>query len=242
MLEIQSNKSFSDNPRQLTRAKTITRLLHKEKGLQLVIDELRHRTKNLLSVVLAIARQTGHVSSDIETFESEFSQRLNSLSRSMDLLVEDGARGAAVSELVHSQLHPFGPVDGTRITAIGPDLSLTPEATRNIGLALHELATNAMKYGALSVPEGAVAIAWQVGPGTLGAACFRLSWRERNGPAVKPPAHAGFGQIVLQRMAGATLGGSVIHEFHPAGVVWTLEVLASSIVMPSASDSALGAT
>jgi two-component sensor histidine kinase len=235
MLEIQSNKSFGENPKALSRTRTITRLLNKERGLQLVIDEMRHRTKNLLAVVQAIARQTSYQSHDLESFQSEFCQRLNGLSRSMDLLVEDGVRGAVVSELVRSQLQPFGKVDGTRISVAGPQLLLSPDATQNIGLALHELATNALKYGALSVPEGTVTIAWQVGPGPLGSTCFRLTWREQNGPEVKPPEHAGFGQVVLQRVTGATLGGSVSHEFHPSGVVWTLEVFADAVLIPDAS-------
>ncbi|MDQ8698144.1 sensor histidine kinase [Hyphomicrobium sp. LHD-15] len=225
-----------------SRTDTITRLLMREKGQQLVINELRHRTKNLLSVVLAIARQTGYVSHDVESFQCEFSQRLNGLSRSMDLLVEDGGGGAAVSGLVHSQLQPFGNIDGVRISATGPDLFLNLSATQNLGLALHELATNALKYGALSVPEGTVTVAWQVGPGPLGSTCFRLTWREQNGPEVKPPEHAGFGQVVLQRMTGATLGGSVSHEFHPSGVVWTLEVFSDAVLIPSTDASVVGTT
>jgi two-component sensor histidine kinase len=241
MLEIQSNANFSENPKALSRTRTITRLLNKERGLQLVIDEMRHRTKNLLAVVQAIARQTSYQTHDIESFQSEFSQRLNGLSRSMDLLAEDGVRGAVVSELVQSQLQPFGKVDGKRISMAGPNLLLTPDATQNIGLALHELATNALKYGSLSVPEGTVTVDWQVGPGPLGSTCFRLTWHEQNGPEVKPPDHAGFGKIVLQSTTGATLGGSVLHEFHPSGVSWTLEVLASAALI-SNTDASDGTT
>lgn len=240
MLKFQSTGKSGRIPKTFSRTDTITRLLMREKGQQLVINELRHRTKNLLSVVLAIARQTGYVSPDIESFQSEFSQRLNGLSRSMDLLVEDGGRGAAISGLVHSQLAPFGNIDGVRISATGPDLFLNQSATQNIGLALHELATNAVKYGALSVSEGTVTVDWQVAPGTLGSMCFRLTWREQNGPEVKPPEHAGFGQVVLQRMTGATLGASVSHEFHPSGVVWTLDVLAAAVLIPSAEAGVLG--
>lgn len=240
MLEIHSTKDSGGSPKAFSRTETITRLLMKEEGLHLVINELRHRTKNLLSVVQAISRQTAHGSHDLESFQSQFCKRLEGLSRSMDLLVEDGGRGAVVSKLVHSQLQPFGNVDGTRISAIGPDLILTPEATQNIGLALHELATNAMKYGALSVPEGAVTVAWQVGPGALGSTCFHLIWREQNGPEVRSPEHAGFGQIVLQRMTGAALGVSVKHEFHSCGVVWTLEVLAAAVLMPAIGGNGTG--
>lgn len=232
MLEIHSNKRFDESPRVLSRTRTITRLLNKERGLQLVIDEMRHRMKNLLSVVQAIAQQTSRQSHDLASFQAEYFKRLNGLARSMDLLVQDGARGAIVSELVQSQLQPFGNVDGTRITTAGPHLLLNPEATQNIGLALHELATNATKYGALSVPEGTVAVDWKVGPDPLESAYFQLTWREQNGPEVKPPEHAGFGQVILQRMTGAAQGGSVSHEFHPSGVVWAVEVPAAAVLMP----------
>lgn len=239
MSDVQSVlRAESENPKIYTRSGTITRLMMREKGLQLIIDELRHRTKNLISVVLAISRQTSYVTCDLESFQTEFSQRLNGLSRSMDLLVEGGGQGAAVSDLVRNQLEPFGNLDGTRISATGPELFLTRDATQNIGLALHELATNAMKYGALSLTQGSVTVAWQLVPGALGSTCFRLTWREQDGPEVRPPEHAGFGQIVLQRMAGAALGGSVTHEFLPGGVVWTLEVLAAAVLMPRAGNGA----
>lgn len=238
MLKIQSTKNAGGHRRTFSRTETITRLLVRQEGLQLVINELRHRTKNLLSVVQAIARQTGYVSHDLESFQSEFSQRLNGLSRSLDLLVEDGKRGAAVSDVVRYQLEPFGKIDGVRISATGPGLLLNRNATQNIGLALHELATNAVKYGALSVQEGAVAVAWQIRPGALGSTCFHLTWRERNGPEVKSPKHSGFGQVVLQRMTGVTLGGLVQHEFCPSGVVWTLEVLAAAVLASKTDDSA----
>ena len=118
---------------------------------------------------------------------------------------------------------------------------LNQNATQNIGLALHELATNAVKYGALSVQEDTIEVAWQIRPGALGSACFHLTWRERNGPEVKAPQHSGFGQVVLQRMTGVPLGGLVEHEFYPSGVVWTLEVLAAAVLASKADDSASAA-
>jgi len=242
MLKLQSTRHSDRNPTASSRIDTVARLLMREKSQQLVISELRHRTKNLLSVVLAIAHQTGHASPDLESFQSEFGRRLSGLSHSMDLLVADGGHGAPVLDLVHCQLVPFGNVDGTRISANGPDLFLNRNATQNIGLALHELATNAMKYGALSLPEGSVSVAWQVEADASGSVIFKLIWRERGGPKVTPPQHGGFGQIVLQRMTEATLGARVSHEFHPGGVVWSLELPASSVVMPSSGDSVLART
>jgi two-component sensor histidine kinase len=129
-----------------------------------------------------------------------------------------------------------------RITATGPELTLNPEATQNIGLALHELATNAIKYGALSVPEGTITVEWQLEPSASGNTQFRMTWRELNGPQVKPPDHNGFGHIVLQRMTGETLGGSVKHEFPPRGVIWTLEVQVAAILTPSVDGNGREAT
>jgi two-component sensor histidine kinase len=235
-----AGRTARGRPRIHSRTEMMTRLMMREKGLHLVIDELRHRTKNLIAVVLAVARQTSYVTRDLESFQTEFAQRLIGLSRSMDLLVEEGGTGAAVSSLVRNQLEPFGQLDGSRISASGPDLFLTRDATQNIGLALHELATNAMKFGALSVPKGSVTVEWQLFAGALGSECFRMTWREQNGPDVEPPEHSGFGQVVLQRMTGAALGGSVKHEFHRGGVVWTLEVLAAAALVLSVDDNSCG--
>ena len=117
---------------------------------------------------------------DLKDFQRQFSGRLQGLSRSLDLLIEEKSRGASIADLVRSQLQPFGEIDGVRIVIAGPAVFLNPEATRNIGLALHELATNATKHGALSVPEGTVTVDWQITPGKAGAPCFHLIWRERN--------------------------------------------------------------
>ncbi len=215
----------------------------REERQQIAICELTHRTKNLLAVVQAIADQIGRRSVSLKDFQTQFSRRLHGLSRSIDLLVDDG-RGASIGDLVRCQLEPFGEVDGVRIAARGPVVLLNPEATQNIGLALHELATNATKYGALSVPEGVVTVNWEFGPDDVGPRCFRLIWRERNGPKVMPPTRRGFGHVILQRMTGETLQGKVNHEFEACGVSWTLEVPAYAVELrgPTANafDAALG--
>ena len=214
------------------------RFLAREKRLQLVVKELGHRTKNLLTVVQAIASHTLQHSSDLSAFQSEFSQRLDALSRSLDLLIHQGEGGVSLDELVRRQLEPFVTVDGTRVVVTGPDAMLEREATQNLGLALHELATNATKYGALSVPEGAISVRWYLAPGNGGGKRFRLLWREENGPAVTPPAHRGFGSMVLQRITAATLNGAATHDFDAGGVSWTLEASAASILLPEMEKTA----
>jgi two-component sensor histidine kinase len=215
---------------------TISECMQREERLRFIVHELSHRTKNLLAIVQAIATQTGRRSVSLEDFQTQFSQRLQGLSRSIDLLAAEDGRGASVADLVRRQLKPFGEVDGVRITATGPAVSLNPEATQNIGLALNELATNASKYGALSVPQGAISVRWHLAPGDAAGVCFRLIWRERDGPEVTPPTRRGFGHTVLQRMTGQTLQGRAKHEFDTCGVSWTLEVPAAAVVMVGATN------
>jgi hypothetical protein len=123
-----------------------------------------------------------------------------------------------------------------RIAATGPVVSLNPEATQYIGLALHELATNATKHGALSVPNGAVTVDWEIEPSELGPSRFRLNWREHHGPRVMSPQRQGFGHVVLQRMTGRALQGKVNHEFGAGGVSWALDVPAAAVVRQSRSE------
>jgi two-component sensor histidine kinase len=120
-------------------------------------------------------------------------------------------------------------LDGDRIAAQGPPIGLNPEATRNIGLALHELATNASKYGALSVPEGKVAVHWTFARSS-GSRRLIMTWREANGPMVTVPEHWGFGGHVLQQVAAQALSGKVMHKFLPEGVRWTLDIPAAAIL------------
>ncbi len=118
----------------------------------------------------------------------------------------------------------------------GPTIWLNSDATRNIGLALHELATNATKYGALSVSEGFITVDWLVRPDDTGAQRFLLIWREHNGPAVMPPQHRGFGHAVLQRMTHQALQGEVDHAFETDGVSWTLEVPLAAVATPASTE------
>jgi two-component sensor histidine kinase len=131
--------------------------------------------------------------------------------------------------VVRSQLEPFGQIDGVRIAASGPDVPLNSDAAQKIGQALHELATNATKYGALSVPEGWITVRWQLGPDNTGQPCFRLRWCERNGPKVLAPSRRGFGHVVLGRATGQALQGKVNHEFEARGVSWTFKAPLSAV-------------
>jgi two-component sensor histidine kinase len=202
--------------------------------LRIIVDELGHRMKNFVAIIQSIARQTMHQSTTKDDFEARFSGRLGALGRSLDLLTANDWRGARLDELVRLELTPFGALDAVRILVKGPSLSLNPEAARNIGLALHELATNATKYGALSVPGGKVAVRWEV-TSSGGQSRFIMTWRESGGPLVTEPERWGFGRRVIQQITAQALTGRVTHEFLPSGVRWTLNIRAS-FVIPAGSE------
>jgi len=199
-------------------SRDITERKKYEEHLSFTTRELSHRTKNVLAVVLAMVRQIGKQTASFDQFEDRFSGCIKSLAFCHDLLVESDWQGADLRSLIAMQVAPFGGLEDQKIVASGPAITLSPQATQLIGLALHELATNAAKHGALTVPAGTVAIEWQ--PAKADGAT-RLAWREQNGPPVKPPSRRGFGHTVLERMA-TSLGSDVSLEFLPEGVRWSL--------------------
>jgi len=196
-----------------------------EEHVQLLMREVSHRSKNLLAVVQAIAGQTSRTSDTLEDFDTKFGQRLRGLAASHDLLVHEDWRGAALSDLVTQQLQPFAEV-GRRLTVDGPPIMLRAEAAQPIGLALHELATNAMKYGAWSIPSGRVAVSWS----QAGSETVLLSWLEMGGPEVAIANKKGFGHIVIENMVAQSVGGEVRLDFRPTGVSWTLSIPAENFV------------
>ena len=192
----------------------------REEHIQFIIDELSHRTKNLLSVVMAVANQTARHSGDVTQYHAHLVERLTALANCHDLLVRDSWQGASFSDLVSAQLEPFRDAKGGRISTSGPPIILKPDAVQNLGLALHELATNASKFGALSSPYGKVSIQWLLNET---ADRVRMYWRERDGPLVVPPQRRGFGYVVIEQIVPRALNGDSTLDFSPAGVNWTFE-------------------
>ena len=186
-----------------------------EEQVHLVMRESNHRVKNLLGLVQAVARQT--VAGNPEDFVGRFSERVQALAANQDLLGRDERRGANLENLVRAQLAHFADLVGSRITAHGPKLHLNATAAQAIGLALHELATNAAKYGALSVDAGRVDLDWR-----LDGDSFAMSWAESGGPPVQPPDHRGFGTTVVDAMARRALGGEVQLDYARSGLEWHL--------------------
>ena len=222
----------------------ITERKANEEQRQFLMRELTHRSKNLLAVVQSMARQTATMSGSLDDFQGRFSARLQGLASSQDLLLQENWRGASIRQLIISQLGHLTDMIDSRILLTGPDGLLNPDAAQNIGLALHELSTNAAKYGALSNIAGRVYIRWGLLPGGPDGEKFFLNWQEDGGPPVTPPGRKGFGHSVVQRLVARSLDGKVDLDFKPEGVVWRLEIPRAHIMqiqeenMPEASASA----
>jgi PAS domain S-box-containing protein len=204
-------------------AEDLTQRKAHEEQVHLMMREASHRAKNMLSLVQAIARQTA--AGGPEDFVGRFTERIQSLAANQDLLVRNEWQGVDVEDLVRAQFAHFADLVGSRIAVHGPQLRLNATAAQAIGLALHELATNAGKYGALSTNSGRVDVCW----GT-DADILTMSWAERDGPPVSPPARRGFGSTVIVSMAEATVGGGVQLDYAPSGLVWRLTCPAANVL------------
>lgn len=190
--------------------------------VRLLMRELTHRSKNLLAVVQALMRQTATHADNIQDFSRRFAARLESVAAAYDLLIKDDWRGTTLAELVASQLAHYTDTQASQIQISGPNLRLPPDSTQNIGMALHELATNAAKYGALSVSTGKVAVSWSLERDAKDEPTCRISWQESGGPLVGPPGRRGFGQVVIERTVARAVNGTVTLLYNPGGLEWTL--------------------
>jgi len=196
----------------------VTRRKLAEEKVRLLLREASHRAKNQFAVIQSIARETMR-SSAPEEFDEAFSHRIAALARSHDLLVK-GNRGVVdFRELVTAHLAPFGAEGRAGLT--GPDLGVGPNAAQYLGMAFHELTTNAAKYGALSAVAGRIDITWSIEAGPDGNAMV-VSWQERGGPPVTIPKSSGFGSIVLLRLAPRALLGEADMSAEPDGLRWRL--------------------
>lgn len=211
---------------------------HAEKALkayvehiQLLMGEIRHRAKNTLNLVQAIARQTA--TGEPETFITRFNARIQALASNQDLMVRSEWQGVCVEDLARAHLAFLTDQIGSRIvTHDGAGVRLTAAAAQVIGLALHELATNAVKYGALSTSGGHVDLGWEVDRDR-----FTMSWIEKEGPLVKKPERQSFGTTVITSLPKLTIDAEAQLDFAPSGVVWRLTCPARNVLL-SQDDSA----
>jgi two-component sensor histidine kinase len=186
----------------------------------LLVEELNHRVKNTLAILQAIASQTFRTASAEE--RSNFEGRLGALAEAHDLLSQEKWTGADMHDVVNRVLQPYAAADPTRIRIFGPHVPLTPPRAVMMSMVLHELATNAAKYGALAKGSGTIRIDWQV-IGNAGAQRLQLVWTEAGGPPVTLPARKGFGSRLIERGAREQLGGKATTEYRPDGVVCNIE-------------------
>lgn len=198
----------------------ITERKKAEETRQLLMREVNHRANNLLAIVQSIARQTANQKSG-EEFSITLQQRLQSLAASQDLIIRGDWRSVTLKSLVAKQFSVLGMAEKDRIEASGPQVLLSPQAAQAIGMAFHELATNSIKYGALSNKNGKVHVTWRMFDEN-GSESLEVKWREENGPLVKKPNRTGFGSVVIERLAAGTVDGNVDLNYKKEGLVWRL--------------------
>jgi two-component sensor histidine kinase/CheY-like chemotaxis protein len=190
-----------------------------EQQVRLLMNEVNHRSKNLLSVVTAIAQQTA--TSSPEEFIEKFSNRVQALAVNHDLLVKSQWRSIDASELISGQLAHFGDLVGGRIVVRGAPIQLSSAAAQSIGMVIHELSTNTIKYGALSGDEGRIEIAWEIDSNSADPV-FLMRWTERDGPPLVAPTRRGFGTTVVTKMVEMSLDGTTILDYSTNGLIWRL--------------------
>lgn len=199
-----------------------------EEHLRIVLRELAHRSKNLLAVIQGIARQTAESASSTQQFVSRFNGRVFSLSRAHDVLTDADWRGARIFDLVRSQIALYAETRLPAVTMEGENGFLRPNAAQYIGLALHELTTNALKYGALSRDDGRIRVQFE--RNTPSPATYRFSWKETSGADIREPRGRSFGLIMLCEVVPTSVSGSADLTFEPDGLRYHLDVPRAQLV------------
>ena len=197
----------------------------------LIVAELNHRVKNVLAVILSLVRQSRHNASSTENFGRDLEARIHGLSVAHDQLTLAHWKAAPLRGLIEVEAQAWTETADTRLVLTGPPVLVEARAYQTIALVLHELMTNAAKYGALSAETGRLAIDWAMEP----SGDLALRWRESGGPAVKAPQRRGFGSIVVEQSIPFELRGEAAIDYHPAGVCATFKI-PSEFVQPAASE------
>lgn len=207
----------------------ISELKHAEAQQRLLTLELEHRIKNTLAMVAAIANQTFRTAATKEEARTVLNARLHALNQAHDILTRSSWTAASMSTVIEGALAPHRSGEG-RIRTSGPAVDLTPKQALSLALALHELATNATKYGALSVPQGTIAVTWEC---TLlnGVPVLNFQWRESGGPVVAPPTRRGFGSRLIEGSLSSDFGGSAKIDYLPEGLACRFETRLSELAV-----------
>jgi PAS domain S-box-containing protein len=200
-----------------------------------LVAELDHRVKNVLATVQAVAAQTMQASSSMEHFVAALDGRIRSMGSTHELLSHRRWLGIPLAELVERELAPYATGSNTEI--VGPEVMLSAEAAQTMGMVLHELVTNAAKYGALSSPKGRVSISWQLPLNGGANERMILTWRETGGPLVVPPSKSGYGMDVVRDVIPYELGGTVDHVLAPDGARCKMEIPLAHLSGGSSQDN-----
>jgi PAS domain S-box-containing protein len=208
----------------------ITERKEAEERLKLLAREVDHRANNLLTVVQATVALTR--APDAQALKEILTGRISALAHAHQLLSQARWEGADLRQMVEEELRPFHMGEGGRVRLHGPTIALQPQAAQSVAMALHELATNAAKYGALSRPEGQVEVVWRGGAHEP----LTLVWTERGGPRVSQPARRGLGMTVVERAVGGALQGSARFDWRPEGLVCELTIKLVAGVLASARE------
>lgn len=215
--------------RILTVSRDITEIKQNEARQTLLMQELSHRVKNTLAMVQAVATQTLRNASSLEGVAEMLGARLLALAQAHDVLMQGSWSSADLHGLVASAVNLHSDGEPGRFVVEGPPVTLAPRPALTLALILHELGTNAAKYGALSNRSGHVAISWDIAPiGGEDRLCFR--WEEIGGPLVRPPTHTGFGSRLIERSLNHSFGGTARLEFPEDGVVLTMQAPLLSVL------------
>lgn len=205
-----------------------------EAEVRFLMRELAHRSKNQMTVISAMAKQTARNSDSVPEFIASFEKRIFGLARSTDLLLAHGIAGVDFRELLTHQIDSFCPLDSGRVELDGPSLRLNTQAAQILGMAAHELATNAVKYGAFASDSGRLRVAWRLADGRL-----LLDWRETVEKTPKPSERRGFGTTVLENMVGRALSATVTPTLHPDGIEWNFDIPAVALDPDAVPDEAV---
>lgn len=195
-----------------------------ERDNRFLMRELAHRSKNQMAVIAAMAKQTARGATDVQAYVTALERRIMGLARSTDLLLAHGRAGVMLADLIAQQLAAFRPAESERVTIEGPEVRINPQGAQILGMALHELASNATRYGAFAETQGRLDLRWTSTQDTLS-----MRWREHLGRSLVVGERSGFGTIVLRTMVGGALGAQVDRIVHEDGVEWVFDVPLSSL-------------
>jgi two-component system CheB/CheR fusion protein len=214
----------------------VTAMARAEERQRLLLAELQHRVRNTLGVVRSIARRSAQTSSSVDEYAAHLDGRLNAFARTQAMVTRDPDGGVDLEYLIAEELLAYNAHEGEQVRISGPPIRLQPKPAESFALAIHELATNAVKYGALSLPTGNIDIAWRIGEAS--AAVLIFEWRERGGPKVGPPQRKGFGTEMLERTLAFEFKARTSLQFAASGVQCTIVIpLSRRVVHSPAVDS-----